>query len=67
MPRIMIRRPTRQEAVPTGLTTDIIKLDTLDIPVTMRCPPRRDSQMEAEKRVDRGRKASRIGGTYRWI
>jgi hypothetical protein len=38
MPRIMIRRPTRQEAVPTGLTTDIIKLDTLDIPVTMRCP-----------------------------
>jgi hypothetical protein len=38
MPRIMISCPTRQEAVPTGLTTDIIKLNTLDIPLTMRCP-----------------------------
>jgi hypothetical protein len=34
----MISCPTRQEAVPTGLTTDIIKLNTLDIPLTMRCP-----------------------------
>lgn len=38
MRRIMIRCPARQEAVPTGLTTDIIKLDTLDFELTMRCP-----------------------------
>jgi hypothetical protein len=38
MADILIRCPTLHWAVPTGLTTDIIKLDTLEIPLTMRCP-----------------------------
>jgi endogenous inhibitor of DNA gyrase (YacG/DUF329 family) len=38
MPRIMIRCPTADHPVPTGLTTDIIILDTLDITLTVRCP-----------------------------
>lgn len=38
MARIMISCPTHQEAVPTGLTTGIIRLDTLDMPLTMRGP-----------------------------
>jgi len=38
MPNIMIRCPTFGTAVPTGLTTDMIKLDTLQITLTLRCP-----------------------------
>ena len=38
MANIMIRCPTLHWDVPTGLTTDMIKLDTLEIPLTMRCP-----------------------------
>ena len=30
--------PDSRSAVPTGLTTDIIILDTLDITLTVRCP-----------------------------
>jgi hypothetical protein len=36
MADILIRCPTLHWAVPTGLTTDIIKLDTLEIPLTRR-------------------------------
>jgi hypothetical protein len=38
MPRILIPCATFDKAVPTGLTTDMIKLDTLDITLSMRCP-----------------------------
>ena len=36
MPKIMVRCPTFGTAVPTGLT--MIKLDTLQIMLTLRCP-----------------------------
>jgi len=35
---IMILCPIFETAVPTGITSDIIKLDTLDFPLTMHCP-----------------------------
>ena len=38
MANIMIRCPTFNTAVSTGLTTDVIKLDTLDITLSLRCP-----------------------------
>ena len=38
MPRIMIRCPTADQPVPTGLTTEIIILDTLETTLSMRCP-----------------------------
>jgi hypothetical protein len=38
MQRILIRCPILDRAVPTGLTTDTIKLDTLEMTLTMRCP-----------------------------
>jgi hypothetical protein len=36
--RIMIRCPVFDRAVSTGLTTDAIQLDSIDIPLTLRCP-----------------------------
>jgi hypothetical protein len=38
MARILIRCPIFDKSVPTGLTTKMIKLDTLDITLSMRCP-----------------------------
>jgi len=38
MARILIRCPTFDKSVPTGLTTNMIKLDALDITLTVRCP-----------------------------
>jgi hypothetical protein len=38
MARILIRCPIFDKSVPTGLTTNMIKLDTLDITLSMRCP-----------------------------
>jgi hypothetical protein len=38
MPRILIGCPTFDKPVPTGLTTDMIKLDTLEITLSVRCP-----------------------------
>jgi hypothetical protein len=39
MPDIMIRCPMLGKAVPTGLTTEKIKLDSLsDIVMPLRCP-----------------------------
>jgi hypothetical protein len=38
MARIMIRCPLFNKPVPTGLTTDMIKLDSLDFVLTLECP-----------------------------
>jgi len=38
MPDIMIHCPIFKRPVSTGLTTDMIKLDTLEITLTTRCP-----------------------------
>jgi hypothetical protein len=38
MADIMISCPVFRKAVPTGLTTDIIVLNTLDFSLTMHCP-----------------------------
>jgi hypothetical protein len=60
MDDILIRCPTLHWAVPTGLTTEMIKLDTLEIPLTMRCPAcrqihqweRKDAWIEGGKQVE---------------
>jgi hypothetical protein len=41
MANIMISCPVFGKAVPTGVTTDMIVLDTFDFPLTMHCPARR--------------------------
>ena len=54
MADIMILCPIFGTAVPTGITTEMIMLDTLDFPLTMQCPAcrkihkwtRRDAQVE---------------------
>jgi hypothetical protein len=38
MADIMIKCPIFGMAVPTGITTEMIILDTLDFPLTMHCP-----------------------------
>jgi hypothetical protein len=40
MARIMIRCPNLKWPVPTGLTTDMVKLDSMfhDLTLTVRCP-----------------------------
>jgi hypothetical protein len=38
MARILIRCPTFNKAVPTGLTTNKIKLDSLDLTLSLVCP-----------------------------
>jgi hypothetical protein len=37
MAHIMIKCPMFGMAVPTGITTEVIILDTLDFPLTMQC------------------------------
>jgi hypothetical protein len=49
MPNIMIRCPVFNTAVPTGLTTDMIKLDNLDITLSMRCPACRNIHQWKQK------------------
>jgi hypothetical protein len=38
MADIMIRCPMFGMAVPTGITTEVIVLNTLDFPLKMQCP-----------------------------
>jgi hypothetical protein len=38
MANIMIRCPIFGMAVPTGITTEMIILDTLNFPLSMHCP-----------------------------
>jgi hypothetical protein len=38
MARILIRCPTFDKAVPTGLTTRMVRLDPLDITLSLHCP-----------------------------
>jgi hypothetical protein len=38
MADILITCPIFGKAVPTGVTTEIIVLETLDFPLTMQCP-----------------------------
>ena len=38
MPKIMIRCPVRDKPVPTGLTTEAIKLYSITIGLKLRCP-----------------------------
>jgi hypothetical protein len=38
MADIMIKCPEFGMAVPTGITTEMIILNTLEFPLTMRCP-----------------------------
>jgi hypothetical protein len=38
MAAILIKCPLFVKAVPTGVTTDMIVLDTLEFPLTMQCP-----------------------------
>ena len=38
MAHIMISCPIYEKAIPTGLTTDEIILDTLDFTLTVQCP-----------------------------
>jgi hypothetical protein len=38
MSRIMIRCPTLNWPVPTGLTTDMIKLDSMNMTLIVHCP-----------------------------
>ena len=38
MPKIMIKCPVREQAVPTGLTTETIKLYSITIRLKLRCP-----------------------------
>jgi hypothetical protein len=38
MADIMIKCPEFGMAVPTGMTTEMIILNTLDVPLTMHCP-----------------------------
>jgi hypothetical protein len=38
MAHIMIKCPMFGMAVPTGITTEVIILDTLNFPLTMQCP-----------------------------
>jgi hypothetical protein len=35
MPRIMVRCPKTRKAIPTGLTSELIKLDTLETELTL--------------------------------
>jgi hypothetical protein len=60
MADIMIRCPTFGMAVPTGFTTEMIILDTLDFPLTVHCPAcreihrwtRRDAWIEKDRQVN---------------
>ena len=38
MSRIMIQRPLLNGPIPTGLTTDMIKLDSMNMALILRCP-----------------------------
>jgi len=38
MPRIMIRCPMLRTPVPTGLTTESVKFDSLTFKFSLRCP-----------------------------
>lgn len=38
MPKIMIKCPVREKAVPTGLTTEAIKLYSITMRLKLRCP-----------------------------
>jgi hypothetical protein len=38
MPNVMTWCPTLQRAVPTGVTTEMVRLDTLQIASTFHCP-----------------------------
>jgi hypothetical protein len=44
MAHIMIKCPMFGMAVPTGITTEMIILDTLDFPLTVNCPACREIQ-----------------------
>ena len=60
MADIMIRCPTFGMAVPTGFTTEMIILDTLDFPLTVHCAAcreihrwtRRDAWIEKDRQVN---------------
>ena len=56
MARILIRCPTFKKAVPTGLTTNKIKLDSLDLTLSLVCPAcgMVHEWKQADARIERG-------------
>jgi len=52
MPDIMVRCPTVGAAVPTGVTTEVVKFESIpDIAIPFCCP--QDAQLAADHRLGR--------------